>query len=295
MAPPKPPRPGSSPRLSITEEVAPGAVRQYRPPSFADRPTVPPPSERRPAISNRPPPDMHPMPPAYRREPAEDNPSNAIPRARPAERHQTLTGMPAPPSVPPQREKLDSIEVANGTLLDELAEKSEELRAAQADRDRLASELERSRRAPTLPEDAPTRAMWHALAFKLMGVLALLGAAATAWIEVHTIKVDQHVDTVEGQQRKTKVTVEDRLKELEKHDRIHERWQRCMYAELASATERGTGHKVEGEHDDVQWVEQNAPRAPIRPLWHTPPWSIDKEQGCGPEPAPPVTPAELPP
>lgn len=64
--PPEPPkRKPSSPRLSVTEEVAPNAVHEYRP-----RPSNPPPAE------------LPLPPPSYRREPVEDNPPMARPRAR---------------------------------------------------------------------------------------------------------------------------------------------------------------------------------------------------------------------
>jgi len=65
----------------------------------------------------------------FRREPPEDNPSNALPRARP-ERHATLTGMPAPPSEVLEEED-SGLHSAHG-VFDLLTEQKTKTEAAEA-------------------------------------------------------------------------------------------------------------------------------------------------------------------
>jgi hypothetical protein len=184
-----------------------------------------------------------------------------------------------------------------------LAELAEQTRAAKAEADQAKAEAEALRealaakQAPTAPEPAPTpptRAQWQTAGFRvvvslgavLTALATILGVRSTTTIEP---KVDRQATKQEEQATKT-VTVEDRVLALEKHLRAHQAWQRCVDAERDSAIERGTGHKVETEHDDPQWVEQSKPSIVPRPLWKTAPWSIAKDQGCGAEPAPPSAP-----
>jgi len=184
-----------------------------------------------------------------------------------------------------------------------IAELAEETRRAKAEADALREALAAKQTPPApVPSQAPpTRAQWQTAGFRvvvslgavLTGLATILGVRSTTTIEP---KVDRTADKQEAQAKKA-VTVEDRLLAVEKHFRAHEAWDRCMNAQRDSAIDRGTGHKVESAHDDVQWVEQSLPKAVPRVLWKTSPWSISKDQsGCGPEPAPPSTPpAPLPP
>lgn len=182
-----------------------------------------------------------------------------------------------------------------------LAELAEQAREAKAEAEQAKEALREALAAkspPTpvaAPEPLPTRAQWQTAGFRvvvslgavLTALATFLGVRSTTTIEP---KVDRQATKQEEQATKT-VSVEDRLLALERHARAHEAWSRCMDAERDSAIERGTGHKVESAHDDVQWVEQSLPKPVPRVLWKTAPWSVSKDQsGCGAEPAPPSTP-----
>jgi len=183
-----------------------------------------------------------------------------------------------------------------------IAELAEQARAAKAEADALREAL--AAKAPPAPvaepEAPPTRAQWQTAGFRvvvslgavLTALATILGVRSTTTIEP---KVDRTASKQAQQETKT-VSVEDRVLALEKYNRAKVAWEHCMNAERDSAIERGTGHKVESSHDDVQWVEQNAPKAVPRTLWKTAPWSISKDQsGCGAEPSPPATPPPVPP
>lgn len=164
MPPPRPPRPGSSPRLPVTEVLAPGAVHEYRPPipPFDERATIPP------------------------------IPHDDVPRAIVRPRVPTQTGMPAPPSEPPMRDsKRDSGEVRTDTLLDELYQRDQARRQAEA----RAAELERqlevllAKRVEAEPETLRPRApslgnaKWWLVALGTVGTLA---ATIVAVLEIAT-------------------------------------------------------------------------------------------------------------
>ena len=129
--PPEPPR--RKPSSPVIEEMAPGAIHELRKVQpMSERPTVPP-----PAIPHDPKP---------------------APFARHAPRSPTVIGMPAPPSLPAMRERQDSTEISNQTLLDELAARGDEARAeaaarraAQAEADELRRQLRELDRSNHLP------------------------------------------------------------------------------------------------------------------------------------------------
>lgn len=209
----------------------------------------------------------------------------------------TLTGL----GVPPARPEMDSREVTTDSLLNEVAERAAKLRAAEAAnvaKDAEIAELRLEAAAKEQPEKFDAVAYFtrvQVIALKILLPLAAIAAAVGVTLGIYSKtaiepKVDRTVDK-QAQQDKKAVTVEDRVLALEQYSRAHLKWEHCMDAERDSALERGTGHKVETSHDDVQWVEQNAPKPAPRVLWRLPPWSINKDQGCGAEPAPPSTPS----
>jgi hypothetical protein len=254
MSPPEPPRPGRRP--SVTEIVEP--VRGPLVPELV--PTVPPPA----------------MP------------------------------LPPPKELAGPRVKLPS--VRHEQRADLIAELAEETRAAKAEADavRAAKDAEIDRlRLEIATRDKPEKfdavayfTRFQVIALKFLLPLAAVAAAVGVTLGIYskaTIepKVDRAV-VKQDAQAKTTTTVEERVLALEKHARAHEAWQRCMNAERDSALQRGTGHNVEGEHEDVEWKEQSRPSIVPRPLWKTTPWLI-KEPGCGAEPSPPATPPPVPP
>jgi hypothetical protein len=196
------------------------------------------------------------------------------------------------------REKLDTGEISTEAILAELAAKGQQARAAEAEAARLRLELAAAKKPvvePTVPPDTPTRGQWNALLYKLGGAMVAILVPCGAYLAYRVETLAPRVATTENKQetqKRTTGTVEDRILLLEKYTRAHAKWSRCMDAERDSAIERGTGHRVDGAHDDVTWVEQNAPTAKPRVLWPTAPWSIEKGGACDPEPAPPHSPTE---
>jgi hypothetical protein len=191
-----------------------------------------------------------------------------------------------------------------------LAELAEQTRQAKAEAEALREALA-AKQAPApppapvaAPEATPTRAQWQTATFR---VVVSLGAVLTALATILGVrsattiepKVDRTADKQAQQATKT-TTVEERVLALERYARAHAAWERCMDAERDSAIERGTGHRVEGSHEDVSWIEQMSPKAIPRTIWKSPPWSVardpSKDQtGCGAEPSPPMTPPPVPP
>lgn len=199
--------------------------------------------------------------------------------------------MPAPPSDPPPENRRDSREISMEAVLGELHAKGEAVRKAEAEKAELAAELETARRAPTLPQDVPTRAMWHSSLFKLLGVLTLLGAAATGWIEVHTANVSTHVDNLAAKQVAQEVVTDPlpaRVAQLEAYLRLKLARDDCVEGELRSALDRATGHAVTALHETaVQWVSESMPPARAPLLWPRTIWFPSRDSDCPPEPRPP--------
>jgi len=214
---------------------------------------------------------------------------------------------PAPDRRPPPIElaapRVKQPSVRHEQRADLIAELAEETRAAKAEAQavRVAkdAEIERLKREAAAKEQSEkfdavgyfTRV--HVIALKILLPLAAVAAAVGVTLGIYskaTIepKVDRTVDKQEAQAKKT-VTVQDRVLALEKYNRAKVEWEHCMNAERDSAIQRGTGHKVEGDHDGTEWIEQNRPPNVPRPLWKSTPWLI-REPGCGAEPAPPSTP-----
>lgn len=166
---------------------------------------------------------------------------------------------------------------------------------AEADALRAAALAAKPAPAPAPEQAPPTRAQWQTAGFRVLVSLGAVLTAAATFLSVRSTttvepKVDRTATRQEEQATKT-ITAEDRILALEKYNRARAAWERCMNAMRDSAIERGTGHKVDSAHDDIQWVEQSAPKAVPRVLWKTAPWSISKDQsGCGAEPATPSAP-----
>jgi hypothetical protein len=215
---------------------------------------------------------------------------------------------PAPEDPFDEPERPSTVEAikAADTLTAELAKRNAELaeakraleattRAREAELERV--KLEAAARERTEKFDAVAYfTRFQVIALKILLPIAAVAGAVGVTLGIYSKtaiepKVDRTVQQQVAQEKSTD-TVEGRLLALEKYARTHARWAACMNAERDSALERGTGHRTESDHEDVQWVEQNAPRPVPRVLWKTPPWSIatDKKQGCGAEPAPPSTP-----
>ena len=227
------------------------------------------------------------------------------PRRRPSVTEINLTEIvrpPADPRKPPKelagpRPKLASIRDET------IAELAEEARVAKAEAEalRVAKDAEIAQlRLEAAAKERPEKfdavayfTRFQVIALKILLPLAAVAAAVGVTLGIYsksTIepKVDRTVDKQEAQAKKA-VTVTDRVLALEKYNRAKVEWEHCMDAERDSAIQRGTGHKTESEHGDVEWVEQNRPSSVPRPLWKSSPWLI-KEPGCGAEPAPPSTP-----
>lgn len=214
---------------------------------------------------------------------------------------------PTPTSPPPRDPRPPPVELAGPrkplpSIRDQtLAELAEEAREAKAEAEALRAALAaKAAAAPPVPSQAPpTRAQWQTAGFRALVSLGAVLTALATYLGVRSTTLEPKIDrtATKQEQQETKAgTAEDRILALEKYNRARAAWERCMNAMRDSAIERGTGHKVDSSHDDVQWVEQSAPKAVPRVLWKTTPWSISKDQsGCGAEPATPsAPPAPLP-
>lgn len=256
--PEKPPRPGSSPRFSVTEIVPRDAIHPLRP--------IEPSSER---DTLRPPPPL--------------------PRAPPVKRTPTAIGMPVP-APPPMRPKLDSREVATETLLAELAAKGDEVRAAEARAEQLRLELEAAKVVIPPPEPRlrdVERAERHLAWLKVAGALVAILGAGTTYLSIRANSVvEPRVDNVLAKQDASKLVAdtdhETQRKVLE-YLRADRARRDCLDAQIVSALRRGTGHNVTSLTDPaVEWASQNmAPtKAPV--LWANATWFT--VSSCGPEP-----------
>lgn len=138
--------------------------------------------------------------------------------------------------------------------------------------------------------DRPTKSQWASLAYKLVGSLTALVVAATvalgAWTSQQSSRIDKTQERQQTQDNATG-TLEARVRELEDFQAKLLEWVDCGNAERDSAIERGTGHIVDGKHDDVLWVEQNKPPTRVKIPWESAPWSIAKSEACPPRPIPP--------
>lgn len=291
MSPPKPPqRPPSKLLPAIREEVAAGAVHVLRPIPDTNAPTWPPP-----------PPDRR-SPPVEFRAPRAAPTAIVVPRLAvppPLPKHEdadehTIVGL-GPQSAAPER---DSQTIATETLLLELAAKGEQARKAQAEADELRKALALTKQPParerstdTKSEPPPSPAQWGKAAFKVLVAVGALLTALTTWLGVrNATTLEPRLDTAEEKQRVQKsvtLTVEQRVKALEKYVNALERHSGCVDAERDSAIERGTGHVVEGDHD-VDWVQQSKPIVRMRVLWEAYPWS--PAVPCPSKPHPPPAP-----
>lgn len=262
MPRPEPPRPGN--RLSVTDIVAPGAVHDVRQ-SAVDIVTEPPPK---------------PMPMA---------PPRGLqgPRARlvsSPEPDRTLIGL-APPSErrpsmsnPPPKDAGDT-------------EANARLAAKDAEIERLKRQVE-AKEPPEKFDAVAYFTRFQVIALKFfLPLAAILGAVGVTLGVYSKTAIEPKVDrtaTKQIEQAKTTDTAESRIEAIEKYLRARARYDDCIDAERDSAIERGTGHKVETDHDEVQWAEQSKPQATPRTLWRSPPWLVGGNKPCPSKPAPPT-------
>lgn len=230
-------------------------------------------------------------------------PHDPVPVAKPVERNPTMQGL-GPASVPPAREKLDSLEVSTDSLLSELSTEHRRRKAAEAELaalksgaapevDALRSQLSALLSAET--ERAKLRAAWNALWLKVGGGAATLVVAACGYGAWRLYELQHRTDTTEERVTTVKakvVTGRDVQQETLVFLAAQQSYQDCINAQQASATERGTGHKLRSLHDQsgTLWYEQNRPPTRPSPLWAT--WSWATVNDCGAEPhVPTLSPA----
>lgn len=283
MSPPEqPPRRKTLP--SITEVTIPGAIHSARPPVAPPNDPRPPPKHLRGSSSGlRMPPVAAPL------QPGSGDRSE-----------RTLTGIGiVSPSEPPDSIR-DSREITTDSLLQEAAERGAKLRAAEAANAAKDAEIERLKRSQRTEAPPASTDKFDAVAYftrfqvialKILLPIAAVAAAVGVTLGIYskaTIepKVDRTATKQEAQATKT-TTVEDRVLTLEKYVSALAKHSDCVDAERDSAIERGTGHRVDGEHSDVQWAEGSMPVAKPRTLWKNPPWFIAKDEACPSRPAPP--------
>lgn len=180
---------------------------------------------------------------------------------------------PMPSNPPPreQRPKLDSVEIAAGTLVDELAAKS-------AENAELAARLAAYER--------PSRWQWHRLLYKLGGALVAIlvpcGAYLAYRVEMLAPRVDNAKASVTAVEKKTETGRDLQLETLV-FLAAWQRYQDCINGQQASATVRGTGHKLRSlPETETLWFEQNKPPNRPAPLWAS--WSWATVNDCGAEP-----------
>lgn len=220
--------------------------------------------------------------------------------SRDYEEEKTLHGV-APPSFAP-KDLRDSHEITTDTLLKEAADRAAKLRDAEAQLAAKEAELERlraeaasakpqERAAP--PSVPPTRGDILKAGYKLVGALTLFLGVVSTYLGGRALTKESAVDNVaaaNSAQKTATLTVEERVKALEKYAAALAKHENCVNAERDSAIERGTGHVVESDHANVEWTEQNSPTPKLRVLWKSPPWSIAKDEPCPSLPAPPPVP-----
>lgn len=270
----KPPRPRANPGLGAVVEVnaATGPHTVPPQPSFDARSTL------RPQPSNPPPEDI----------------VSPLPTAKPLERKPTQRGMPAPPSDPPR----DSGLISAGALAEELAAQSLRRQAAEAGKQEAEAEAAELRRrlqnlAAAAPADpAPTRGQWQALAYKLAAAVVSVVVAAAAFIAYRLYALEPRVDNTEARVSAVK-TRADTGRDVQKETLVFlaawQAYQDCINGQEASATVRGTGHKLTSVPEvETLWGEQNRPPNRPAPLWPTWTWFTIKD--CGAEPHVPTLP-----
>ena len=248
MTPPKqpPPRPGSIPRLTVKEETAPNAFREYREPSFSERETpIPPAAERRPPVSNPPPPGSIQRPPPL--------PVGAPRRAK------TLVGMPAPPSEPPEllepREREDSIvEAVNSasSLATELGARAVELRASEEARraaEREAAELRQQLRelADGSKARAAMRARWEKLGLKAAGGFTMVFVAICSYVAWRIYQIEHKAESADAHALAEKAVIDglpDRVAKLESYARADKLLDDCQKSYIRSFAKRTSGYDI---------------------------------------------------
>lgn len=253
-----PPRPGSSPRLNITEEVSPNAFREYREPTFGERdtpaaphPPAPPAAERRPRVSNPPPPGSVrvPTPPP-------------LPVAAPR-RSQTLVGMPAPPSEPPARAEHgddgnwedDSVVKAvksASSLAVELGARARELRAAEEARqaaEREAADLRNQLRelAEASKARASMRARWEKLGLKIAGGVTTVFVAVCGYVAWRIYQIEHKAETADAHALAEKAAIDGlpaRVAKLEEYARADKALDDCQKSYIRSFAKRTSGYDI---------------------------------------------------
>ncbi len=232
MSSPDPPR---RKLPSITEEMAPGAVHEPRP-SQHEIETVPPP------------------PPMWR-----DPPKNL----RRSSARLPVVSNPPPPELEPDAEQA-------------------RYAAEHARAERLAAELAAIKRPPVVEapagpsERAIRKAQLHAAIIKVLLALAASLGAVTTYLAVHSATVLP--PRVENNEIKTKVveTANDAdhaaLLALKEWIRTEQDRRDCIDGQMAAALARGTGHRISGPANSVEWVESNMPTRRPTLLWDRAIW-----------------------
>jgi len=239
-----------------------------------------------------------------------------LPTARRLEGTQTLSGLPAPPPLPPgPPPTMVRVPAGENTtsglsddqaalLRDDLAKARDELAEERRQR-RVQAEAASpatypppvtpappaAEPAPPAPvDDEPTPRAWKAALFKvIVGLGALLTAAAT----ILGVRANTAIEPkVENNTARTRVvetaadTLTERVSKLEAFARAETKRRQCVEAQLRDALARGTGHVLTTlPAEPTGWSEQNAPKNEPRLLWKSPTWFT--VQGCDAAPAPP--------
>lgn len=277
--PPEPPRRGV-PIGRITELVT--ATAPHTP--------VPPPNDT--ALTARPPaPDRREPPKEYARPRTMVRAPGPLPPPLPVTEtdERTLVGI----GVPPPRPKLDSVEVATETLLAELAEASNEKRAAEAEAEQLRQQLralEHSNHLPRLDvapvsSPPPKRSDWVKAAFGLLGAVTLFLGGLGTYLGARAATKENKVDNVAAKQAQQQAVTDplpEKVSATDRYNRLMAAALSCRLRHIRGALERD-GMSLEAlPSGAVDWRSRYLPGRSLRAA---PEWVASDD--CPEMPAPP--------
>ena len=186
-----------------------------------------------------------------------------------------------------------ALELAQTTL----AQRDAAIIARDAELARVKAELEDAKRLPLAPplptkvaSSPPSRGDFLKAGYKFMGALTLFLGVVSTYLGGRALTKEAKVDSVaaaSSAEQKKALTVQEQVKDLQKYALALAKYSDCVNAQRDSAIERGTGHVIESDHADVNWVEQSLPVAKPRTVWKNAPWLIPKDESCPSRPAPP--------
>ena len=126
---------------------------------------------------------------------------------------------------------------------------------------------------------APTRSDWAKLRFKLAsalvgGLVLIIGAGAFYVVTLLQARSEAQRATKKAETATTSTDkTAERIAAVEAYLAADAERRACLDGQLRDAVGRGTGHVIVSlPKSDVNWVEQNSPKAVPRILWAKPTW-----------------------